>query len=105
MSIQAGVQYDRSGSCIQGDVTLPDYSGEAMHAFVVTLVGVTTRWKQTVACNFTGNSVDGTKLKPLILEVLQKAKEIGLHVTAVTSDIEASNYALWQSFGTVSSKF
>lgn len=105
MAIKPGVQYDVSSSCMRGDVTLPDHQGEATHALVIMIGGITTRWKQTVAYHFTGNSTDGTKLKPLILEVLQRASDIGLHVSAFTSDMGAVNRALWLSFGIVCSKF
>lgn len=84
---------------------MPNHSGEATHALAFMLGGVSTRWKQTVAYHFTGNSVDGAEFKPMIVDILKQAKDVGLHVTAVTSDMGSSNRALWRSFGVVSSKF
>lgn len=104
MSIQPATQYVSNVSCRRGDVTVPGHSGVATHALVVTLGGVTTDWKQTVAYHLTSNSVDGAKLKPLIIDILKRAKDIGLHVKAVKTNMGASACALWQSFGIVCQK-
>ena len=37
MCIKAGLQYDRSSSCLRGDVTLPQHSGVATHTLVFML--------------------------------------------------------------------
>ena len=105
MSLRVGLQFDRSSGCLRGDVTLPGHSGGANHALVVMLGGVTTRWKQIVAYHFTGDSVNGTSLKPFILEIIRQAHEIGLHVNSITSDMGSANQSLWKSFGVVVSRF
>ena len=105
MVIQAGMQYDRELSCMCGNITLPEHEGETTHALVLMLGGITTRWKQTVAYRFTGNSVHGATLKPIVLEILQRTKDIVLHVNSVTSDMGSANRALWQRFGKVCSRY
>ena len=99
MSISPCVEYDPSSGQLLGNVSLEGHSGVATHALVIMLGGVTSRWKQTVAYYFTGNSSDGTVLKPIILEIIEKAASIGLYVIAVTSDMGSMNRALWRSFG------
>ena len=69
------------------------------------LSGITTRWKQTIAYYLTGNSVKGHVFKPIILTVLRKSHDIGIHVISVTSDMGSSNQAMWKSFGIVCSRF
>ena len=101
MCIQPGLQYDQSSSCLRGNVTLPGHSGIATHALVFMLGGITTRWKQLVAYYFTGKSVDGETLKPIVLEILKRAKDIGLHISNVTSDMGSANRALMRSFGII----
>ena len=98
-SISPCVEYDPSSGQLLGYVSLEDHSGVATHALVIMLGGVTSRWKQTVAYYFTGNSSDGTVLKPLVLEIIEKAAGIGLYVIAVTSDMGSMNRAMWRSFG------
>ena len=104
MSIKAGYQYDTSSSCFRGDVTLPGHSGTATHALVFMLAGITTRWKQTVCYHFTGNSTDGSKMRDIVLEIIRKAHEIGVHVSTITSDMGSANRALQKTFGIVCSK-
>ena len=71
MTIEAVVQYDKSSSVLRRHVTLPAHSGTATHALVFMLGGETTRWKQTVAYYFTGNSVDGEACKPIVMDILR----------------------------------
>lgn len=99
MSITSGQFYDPGSNTCFGRVTLPDHSGIAMHSLVFMLAGISARWKQTVAYYFTGNSVNGEVFKPIVEEIIQKAAAIGLNVCAVTSDMGASNEAMWRSFG------
>lgn len=56
MYIEPGTQFDRSTNKIIGNVTFPVESKfPAKNGLVVMLAGVATRWKQTVAYEFTGN--------------------------------------------------
>lgn len=98
MSITPNIEYDQSSGQLIGNVTLPGHSGIATHALVFMLGGITSRWKQTVAYHYSGNSTDGRALKPIVLDILRKASEIGLTVIAVTSDMGSVNRALWGSF-------
>lgn len=104
MCIQAGLQYDRPSSRLRGDATLPGHSGTATHALMFMLGRNTTRWKQTVAYYFTCNSVRGETLKPVDSEIISRAKDIGLHVSTVTSDMGSANRALLSSFGIICSR-
>ena len=99
MSITPSVEYDTRTGRLMGEVSLPGHSGKATHAMVFMLSGISTRWKQTVGYYFTGNSVYSSALKPIILNIVRRAAEIGLRVISVTSDMGACNRAMWNSFG------
>lgn len=55
MSITPSNMYDSSTRKYIGNVTLPEHTGVASNACVIMLVGITSRWKQTVAYYYTGN--------------------------------------------------
>lgn len=99
MSIQPGVQYDKSSSCIRGETTLPGDNGVATHALVFMLAGIGTRWKQTVAYHFTSDGFDGKCLQPIVNDIIQMAEDVGLHVICVTSDMGSANRSMHTSFG------
>lgn len=99
MSITPSVEYDVRTGRLMGEVTLPGHSGKATHAMVFMLSGISTRWKQTVAYYFTGNSVFGSAVKPIVTNIIQRAWDIGLRVVTVTSDMGACNRAIWSAFG------
>ncbi|XP_047123382.1 uncharacterized protein LOC124806463 [Hydra vulgaris] len=90
--------YDTSTSYYYGVVTLPEHYGQANHALVFMLGGISTRWKQTVAYYYTGNSVNGGVLKNIVLSIIKYTEEIGLKVNSVTSYMGAINLAMWKSF-------
>lgn len=46
-----------------------------------------------------GDSVDGTVLKNLVFEVIEKTEAAGCHVDAVISDMGSGNKALWKCCG------
>lgn len=99
MSISQSVEYDTRSGRLLGSATLPGHSGKATHAMVFMLAGISTRWKQVVAYYFTGNSVFGSVMKPIVINIVNKASEIGLTVLTVTTDMGACNRAMWNSFG------
>lgn len=72
---------------------------EATHALVFMLGGIFVRWKIIVAYYFTSNNVDGTLLKPIVEQLIQKTESIGLYVHSVTSDMGPVNLAMWRAFG------
>ena len=95
MSIKKSIDFDVKSDSFLGFVTLPDHEGEASKAFCVQLGGLNTRWKQIVAYFFTGNSVDGSKIGPTMLEIMKCAHKIGLKVASLTNDFGSSNLACW----------
>ena len=76
MSITESVDYDTSTSSYYGFVTLPEHYGQANHALVFMLGGISTRWKQTVAYYYTGSSVYGGVLKNIVLSIINCTEEI-----------------------------
>lgn len=99
MSISPSTEYDMRTGRIMGEVTLPGHSGRATHAMVFMLAGINTRWKQTVAYYFSGNSVFGSVLKPIVCNIIMKVSQIGLNILNVTTDMGSCNQAMWRTYG------
>lgn len=87
MRITSGKIYDSATHSYLEKVTLPNHTGIATHGLVFMLGGLMSRWKQIVGYYFTGNGFNGAVLKPIILQILHKAKSINLHVNNITSDM------------------
>ena len=96
ISIKSGRFYDPSTNCYIGNVTLPGHDENvlATHGLVFMLAGLASRWKQSIALFYTGDSVKGHELKPICEEIITKAEQIGLRVHAVTSDMSSVNQGM-----------
>ncbi|VVC30477.1 Transposase protein [Cinara cedri] len=92
------VSYDVSLKSFIGNVTLPNHNGVANHALVFMLTGILSRQKQSVAYYFTSDVVKGNTFKPIIIQIVIKAEELGLKVNSVTFYMGACNRAMWTSF-------
>lgn len=100
MEIARGYELDRAEDVVFGGKTLPAEPDEpACHCLVFMVGGLNSRWKQVIAYHFTGSSVDGCLLKNFVLEIVQLCADISLRVLVVTSDMGASNRAMWREFG------
>lgn len=110
IQLTPGLAYDPSNGTVIGRPTIPladDSCPEdalATHALVFMLGGVTTRWKQTVAYEFTGNSFSAAAVKKLVLSILTECEKIGLKIDAIVSDMGGGNRGLWKLFGVVVGK-
>ncbi|KAJ7986693.1 hypothetical protein DPEC_G00342540 [Dallia pectoralis] len=96
MSITPGVELHMGTGRLFGNITLPDHKGQATHALVFMLAGVTTRWKQVVAYHYTGNSTNGAVYQPIIVSIVEAAASVGLHVCNITTDMGSPNRAMWK---------
>lgn len=105
MAIKPGRTYDAALKKNLGNVTLPGHSGVATHVLVIMLRGTNTRWKQTIAYFFTGNSVNGAAYEQILFNVINKAEDIGLNVLSITSDMGASNQALWRIWNITAGRY
>lgn len=76
----------------------------ATHALVFLLAGITTRWKQTIAYEFTGTSYDAAHANQIIQDIIVKYNTIGLHICTVISDMGPQNQAPWGLNGIVCSR-
>ncbi|KAJ3590179.1 hypothetical protein NHX12_008133 [Muraenolepis orangiensis] len=82
-----------------GGISMPGHKGSATHALAFMLAGITTQWKQAVAYHYSGNSTNGAVYKPIIIDIVQAATSVGLHVVNVTTDMGSPNRAMWKLFG------
>lgn len=90
MSIVEGQTFDMGLNTLLGQVTFPDRSCGttlASKALVFMLGGIAGRWKQIVEYYF-------TTMKEIILELIIKCREIGLHVINITSDQAGGSQAV-----------
>ncbi len=67
------------------------------HALVFMVAGLSTRWKQTVAYEFTGNSYSASEADERIKLIIIKCFEIGIKIDAIISDMGPQNQALGKS--------
>jgi len=74
-------------------------------ALVFMLAGLASRWKQVVGYYFTGDGFDGAVLKPIILQIINKAESIHLHVNNITSDMGPTNIAFWREIGITAGRY
>ncbi len=95
MSIKKSIDYDMKSDAFMGYVTLPEHHGEATKAFCFQLAGPSTRWKQIIGYFFTGNSVNGKVVGPIVNDILERASRIGLKVACMTNDFGSSNLVCW----------
>lgn len=105
MVIEQKVELDMGSKTMYGYCTLPPTGVVATHALVFMLAGVSTRWKQTVAYHFTGNSFPSLAAKDVILKLIQMSFDVGLTVVCVTSDMGSCNRAVWKEFGITCGKY
>jgi hypothetical protein len=96
MAITPSSTFDASLNKYFGKITLPEHEGDATHVLVFMLGGISTRWKQTVAYYFTGDSVRGNVYEQIIVEIIKKTEALGLKVVSLTSDMRSSNQGLWK---------
>ncbi|XP_075748256.1 uncharacterized protein LOC142814162 [Rhipicephalus microplus] len=105
MEIVQGFELDRAEDTFLGGVTLPPKPQQpANHALVFMLGGLNQRWKQIIAYELTGRTIDGCLLKNYVLEQVQLCSQISLNVRVVTSDMGSANRAMWREFGFSSHK-
>lgn len=110
IQLTPGLVYDASSSTVLGAPTLPLADGTlpaeclATHALVFMLGGISTRWKQTIAYHFTGNSFHANTVKDCIVSIVQACEEMMLKVDAVVTDMGGGNQGVWKLFGIVCGK-
>jgi len=63
------------------------------------LTGTASRWKHIVAYFYTGDSFNGETIKDIIFQIINKAKNIGLRVNCVISDMGPGNCKIWKCCG------
>lgn len=111
MSIKPGLQYDNTCKSIVGRPTMKLSGGidssnkEATHSLVFMLCGVSSKWKQTVAYEYTASSFCPHEIVKIIVTIIQKAHDIGLIIKTVISDMRALNRSWWKIFNITGGKW
>lgn len=102
MSLEEGTDYDPSLKRLFGNVTFPKTTTrKAKNGLVIMLAGIQSGWKVIVAYELTdniNNSEYGVELKKMILEIIEKAEEMGLRVHLNVNDMGPLNIKMWKQF-------
>ncbi|XP_077493742.1 uncharacterized protein LOC144104536 [Amblyomma americanum] len=110
IQITPGLAFDQTTGTVIGKPNVPLSDGSlppdtmATHALAFMLEGVTTRWKQTVAYHFSGNSFCSASVKSIIFDIVPACEQIEIIVDGVVSDMGGGNKGLWKQFGIVVGK-
>uniref|UniRef100_A0A147BVI5 Putative p-32 hm n=1 Tax=Ixodes ricinus TaxID=34613 RepID=A0A147BVI5_IXORI len=105
IQLNEGLDYDATTGTVIGRPTIGLSSGKlpasclATHGFVFMLGGMSTRWKQTVAYEFTENSFSAATVKTTIDTLIRRCEQIGIKVHALVTDMGGGNQALWRKYG------
>lgn len=106
MLISKQLDYDKNLGKFVGYATLGnnlDNLGEKI--YVVVVRGVKNHWKQVVACHLTRReSINPKILQDFMLDCITTVESSGLHVVALSSDLDGRNRSLWTSLNIHASK-
>lgn len=72
---------------------------EATHGLVFVIAGLSSKYKQIVAYELTGNSVNGISFLDIVMTIVKKAWSIGLKCNGIASDMGGPNGSLWRLLG------
>ena len=110
MAITPSLQFDNSLGKVVGKPTLsaPKATDNAnliaTHGMVYLLRGISTKWKQIVGYDFTANSIDPKELHDRLIQIIEKAHNIGITVRPVISDMGPANRSLWKILNIVAGR-
>lgn len=101
MIISEQIDYNKSSGKFVGFISLGDISDVVgTKIFLVLLRGVKNSWKQVIACHvMPKESIDVQVLKEFILQCISSVEDCGLHILALSSDLDNRNRSLWNSLG------
>lgn len=111
MIIKPGLQYDHSIASVVGRPTMKLSGGidssyqHATHALVFMLCGIFSKWKQTIAYEFTTNSFCSEEIVQKITTIIQQVNDIGLKIKAAISDMGPQNRSWWRILNIIISKY
>lgn len=88
IQLSSGLAFGGTTGTVTGKPTLPLSHGSLPHAALAThelvfmLVGVTQRWKQTVAYHLTRNSFSSAAVRKQLTEIIQECEKIRVRIDA-----------------------
>lgn len=107
MVVSEQLDFDKNLGKFTGFVTLGDKIDVlGQKIFTVVVRGIKNRWKQVIACHITHKQhIDPEVLKRFMLECITSVENCGLHVLALSSDLDGRNRSLWATLNINIAKF
>lgn len=106
MIISEQIDFDKNTGMFFGNVTLGNENLLGQKIFVVVARGVKTKWKQIIACHVTRKeTIDAQLLQTFLKECILRLEKCGLHVLALSSDLDWRNRSIWSQWNIEVTKF
>lgn len=107
MVINSKQDFNKFRGNFVGNVTMGNNTDILGSKFLRVLArGLKNPWKQIVACHETpSGGISHNIFKNLMEHCILAVEICGLHILALSSDLDARNRALWRSFGINISKY
>lgn len=99
MSIIPGEDFDKNGEKIGFDTIKNDKKILASEGLAILFCGTVKRLKFVIAHHYTEKSVDGEKLRDIMIECIKKLWTVGISVDAIISDMGPENTSMFKAFG------
>lgn len=99
MSIIPGEDQDKFGEKIGYDTLKNDKNIMASEGLAILFCGTVKRIKLVVAHHYTEKAVDGSTLKNVMIECINKLWVAGIFIDAIISDMGPENTSMFKSFG------
>lgn len=98
-----GKEYDIATQSYIGGITIPlsksSRDENATHALIFMIVGISSKYKQIVRYDFTGNSIKADVFLDIVMSIVKRSWNVGLKCNALSSDMGGSNTAVWKLCG------
>ncbi len=94
ISLKRFLSHSMAEDKVMGLVTKTDEETDKRHAtgaLVFLVSGLRSYWRQSISYYFIKNAMSGDSLKPIVMQVIKRLSEIGLHIMALSTD-QGSNF-------------
>lgn len=106
MAIASQLDVDKNKKKFHGHITIYDSVEIGTKLFVVLARGIRTNWKQIIACHVTKQQkISFDIIKKFLFECISFLENCGIHVLALSSDMDSRNTGTWTQLGVEVNQF